>query len=119
MLETVSNPIDRSAVLEQRLDPLRRGEDRYGVKDNGGSARQRHIRGQVLSRFKANTANLCATIATQLLPLRARRARSVGDHYRPPPSPARRPFVPCAEAWPCQRGKAREMAQGQLAPDRA
>src|SRR3984957_4230942 len=58
MPEGVSNPIDRSAVLEKRLDPLRRGEDPYGVKENGGSARQRHIRGQVLARFKANTADL-------------------------------------------------------------
>ena len=38
MPESVSNPIDRGAVLEKRLDPFRRGEDRHRIEENRGRA---------------------------------------------------------------------------------
>ncbi len=43
MPECIANPIDRGAVLQKQLDPVRRREDRHGIKENRGRTRQRHV----------------------------------------------------------------------------
>ena len=47
--ESIANPVDRGAIFDKRLDPLRRCEDRHGVEENGRRARQHHIGRQMFS----------------------------------------------------------------------